>query len=243
MAACIGAAAPASARPVPILMYHHVAERPPSSLRHPRLWVPPARFARQMDALETAGYRPVTLGRVWRSWHGRGALPSKPIVVSFDDGYADQVRNAAPVLAARGWPGVLNLVADRLDVNGGIRRQDVLRLLAAGWEIGDHSLTHPDLTRVGRARMTREVRGSRRRLEGALGVAVRFFCYPYGRVDRRVRAAVRAAGFLAATTTRFGAAAPSDDRFALRRIQVTDESPATLLRSIERARRLTRSRG
>jgi peptidoglycan/xylan/chitin deacetylase (PgdA/CDA1 family) len=237
----LAGAAPAAARerPVPILMYHHVAAPPGPDAR--RLWVRPARFARQIDALAHAGYRAVTLRRVWRAWHGRASLPARPVVLTFDDGYADQASNAAPVLAARGWPGVLYLIARNLDDE--IAGDDVRALMRSGWEIGAHTLTHPDLTRVGARRLAREVGGSRTRLEDELGVPVRSFAYPFGRSTATVRAAVRSAGFHTATTVRFGAAMPSDDPLALRRIRVGDDvTTSSLLRRIGRARRRALSR-
>ena len=188
-------------------------------------------FRRQMAALDRAGYEAVTLGEAWRHWTEDAALPRKPVVVSFDDGYASQYRTAFPALRGRRWPGVLNLQVDRLGARGGITRAQVRRLLAAGWELASHTFTHPDLRTVDPVRLEREVAGSRASLAAAFGVPVDFFCYPYGRFDATVQAAVRAAGYKAATTTRRGAASPQDDPFALDRIIVTpNHSPKRLLR-------------
>ena len=206
----------ASGPAVPILMYHHIAPAPPGA-RLPALWVRPATFAAQLRALRRAGYRAVTLGRVWRAWSGGPRLPRRPIVLSFDDGYADQVRHALPVLARQRWPGVLNLALDFLPAMGG--KAAVRRLLAAGWEIGSHSISHPDLTRLDPASLEEEISGSRAQIHNLLGVEAEFFCYPSGRLDAAVVAAVRRAGYLAATTTRAGYASPRDP-FRLARVQV-----------------------
>ena len=74
-------------------------------------------------------------------------------------------------------------------------------MIASGWEIDAHSVTHPDLRRVSARRLAAEVAGSRRTLQARFGVASDFFAYPYGRFDPAVRGAVRRAGFLGATTT------------------------------------------
>src|SRR5689334_16920286 len=87
----------ASAQRVAILGYHHIGKAPNDAAR-PELWVPPAQFRRQLTALEHAGYEAVTLARVWRAWHGNATLPARPIVLSFDDGYASQAKIAAPAL-------------------------------------------------------------------------------------------------------------------------------------------------
>jgi peptidoglycan/xylan/chitin deacetylase (PgdA/CDA1 family) len=218
--------------PVPILMYHVIA-RPRPGTPDGELWVPWGRFARDMGALARAGYHAVTLDTVYRAWHGRGALPIHPIVISFDDGYASQYQHARATLDRLHWPGVLNLEVHNVGEKGGLSRGQVERLVRDGWEIAAHTLTHPDLTTVDAAQLRREVAGSRRWLQHAFDVPVRFFCYPSGRYDARVEAAVRAAGFAGATTTQSGIASPRDDRFALPRVRVAPEqTPAELVRGL-----------
>jgi peptidoglycan/xylan/chitin deacetylase (PgdA/CDA1 family) len=222
----------ASGRPVAILAYHHVAAAPHGAA-NPALWVRPALFRRQVRALGRAGYRAVTLQRVWRSWHGGAALPAHPVVLSFDDGYTSQYRRAAVALRARGWPGVLNLQVGRLGRPGGLSRRQVRRMIKDGWELDAHSVTHPDLTKVGPGRLASEVAGSRRTIRSAFGVDASFFAYPYGRHDAKVRRAVRAAGFLGATTVHRGLASPRRDPFALDRITVAGQtSPRALLAAL-----------
>ena len=96
----------------------------------------------------------------------------------------------------------------------------------AGWELDSHTLTHADLTTLGSDSLRNEVAGSRRRLRRIFHVPVHFFCYPSGRYNERVIAAVKAAGYLGATTTIEGLATP-DGRYTLRRVRVNgDDSPA-----------------
>jgi peptidoglycan/xylan/chitin deacetylase (PgdA/CDA1 family) len=176
----------------------------------------------------------VTLGSVWDAWNGGPPLPRRPLVVSFDDGYADQVRHALPALRRARWPGVLNLALDFLPGMGGAAA--VRRLLAAGWEIDSHSLTHADLTTLEPARLRTELTGSRARIRSLFGVPANFFAYPSGRLNPGVVAAVRRAGYLAATTTRTGYAVPRD-RFRLARVQVSRGISATdLLRRLRALR-------
>jgi peptidoglycan/xylan/chitin deacetylase (PgdA/CDA1 family) len=206
-----------SGPPVPILMYHHIAPAP-AHARLPALWVRPAAFAAHVRALRRAGYRAVTLGRVWDAWHAGPPLPRRPVVLSFDDGYADQVRHALPALRRARWPGVLNLALHFLPGMGGATA--VRRLLAAGWEIDSHSTSHPDLTRLAPAELRAELAGSRARIRRLFGVPASFFAYPFGHLSAGVVAAVRRTGYLAATTTRTAYAVPRD-RFRLGRLQVS----------------------
>ncbi len=242
-AAALGAllawAAPAGAAqretPVPILLYHHVSSPPAGASA--ALYVPKRLFARQVAALRRAGYTAITLERAWRHWEDGAPLPPRPVILSFDDGFADQLVNAAPVLRASGWPGVLNLQTRRLGVPGGLTERQVRRMLRDGWELGAHSVHHPDLTTVDPVALEEEVAGSRAELRRLFpSEPVDFFCYPYGRHDATVRAAVAAAGYLGATTTRRGAASPSDGPFALDRIVVNGNfSTARLLRAVRGA--------
>ena len=211
---------PGPPRPVPILMYHVVSDPLPAS-PYPDLYVPRAEFQQQMRALKAAGYTAVTLQEVWDSWHAHGPLPAKPVVVSFDDGYRSHVVNALPVLRALGWPGVLNLELKNIRPDYGLTVSQIRALLAAGWELDSHTINHPDLTTVDAATLRHEVADSRAELRRRFGVPVNFFCYPAGRYDAAAIAAVRAAGYLAATTTEPGLAQPAAaDRFTLHRVRV-----------------------
>jgi peptidoglycan/xylan/chitin deacetylase (PgdA/CDA1 family) len=206
-------------QPVPILMYH-VVSAPPANAPYPELYVRPADFRGQVAWLASHGYHAVTLQRVFDSWRGAATLPSKPVVLSFDDGYLSDVRVALPVLRERRWPGVLNLEVRNLRPVWGIRPPGIRKLLAAGWELDAHSLTHPDLTQVDPPRLKEEVAGSREALRTRFHVPVNFFCYPAGRYDAVVVAAVQAAGYLGATTTRYGLARPSE-LYVLARVRVS----------------------
>ncbi len=203
--------------PVPILMYH-VLGTPPQNASYPHLYVKRADLARQLRWLERNGYHAVTLGRVFRYWHKSVPLPAKPVVLSFDDGYLSDYAIAMPALRRYRWPGVLNLVVHNV-APGDITGPEVRALIAAGWEIDAHTISHVDLTMVGAAQLRHEVAGSRRLLQHMFGRPVDFFCYPIGHYDARVVAAVRAAGYLGATTENPGLGAPSQP-YTLNRIRV-----------------------
>jgi peptidoglycan/xylan/chitin deacetylase (PgdA/CDA1 family) len=214
-------------QPVPILMYHVIGS-PPAGAPYPGLYVPRAVFAAQVAWLAKHGYHAVTLQQVFDSWRGGARLPGKPIVLSFDDGYLADVKSALPILKTRGWAGVLNLEVRNLRPVWGIRPPGVRKLIAAGWEIDAHTLTHPDLTTVDPARLREEVAGSRESIRKRFHVPVNFFCYPAGRYDDAVVEAVKRAGYLGATTTRYGLARPGD-LYTLARVRVDGSDGAHAL--------------
>jgi peptidoglycan/xylan/chitin deacetylase (PgdA/CDA1 family) len=95
----------------------------------------------------------------------------------------------------------------------------IRKLIAAGWEIDAHTITHPDLTTVDDARLRYEVAGSRKEIRRRFHVPVDFFCYPSGRYDTRVISEVKRAGYFGATTTNEGFARPPSF-FTLSRVRV-----------------------
>jgi peptidoglycan/xylan/chitin deacetylase (PgdA/CDA1 family) len=205
-------------RPVPILMYHVIAPAPPG-VAFPELFVEPKDFAEQMHWLVEHGFHAVTLHRVYEYWLRGTPLPAHSIVISFDDGTIGQDTHALPVLRSLHWPGVLNLKLNALRARYTLPPWRVRQMLAAGWELDSHTITHPDLTHVDDAQLWREVYDSRIELQHEFHVPVDFFCYPSGRYDAHVIAAVRAAGYLGATTTRYGLARP-EDIYTLARIRI-----------------------
>jgi peptidoglycan/xylan/chitin deacetylase (PgdA/CDA1 family) len=181
--------------PVPIVEYH-VLGAAPADAPYPELYVTRPDFHRQMDWLERNDFEAVTLEEVESAWFGGGKLPPKPVVISFDDGYRPQFTYALPELRRHGWPGVLNLKAEGSD----LYPSNVEAMIAAGWELASHTIDHADLSTLEGADLTREVAGSRRILQREYDVPVRNFCYPAGRYDDAVIAAVEAAGYTAATS-------------------------------------------
>ena len=214
-------------RPVPVLMYHVVAE-PPAAAPFPHLYVAPMEFAAQLRWLDSRGYRAVTLGDVLDAWAGGPVLPARAVVLTFDDGYVSQFTNAFPQLWRLGWPATLNLDLSNLGHPSGLHPWMVSRLIEAGWEIAAHSLTHPDLRSLGAKELRLEVSGSRLEIQRRFGVTPRLFCYPSGRYDHRVVAAVAAAGYEGATSVDAGLARP-ERRFELRRVRIDRGDGARML--------------
>jgi peptidoglycan/xylan/chitin deacetylase (PgdA/CDA1 family) len=204
--------------PVPILEYH-VLGHPPEGAPYPELYVGRTDFEKQMDWLEKQGYEAVTLEQVQEAWYGKGTLPPKPIVISFDDGYRPQFTFALPTLRKHGWAGVLNLKA----AGSELYESNVKAMLAAGWELAAHTIHHLDLTELGPKELKEEVAGSRKILQEEFGVPVENFCYPAGQFDETVIKAVEAAGYKGATTEISGFAEKGKP-YELARLEILRES-------------------
>jgi peptidoglycan/xylan/chitin deacetylase (PgdA/CDA1 family) len=203
--------------PVPILEYHAI-QPPVSGSAYPQLFVPQADFVDQMKWLDDHGYEGVTLDQVENAWYKGGELPPKPVVLTFDDGYLSQYVAAFPALEHFHWPGVLNLVSKGSDLPD----DDVKKMLDAnpGWELASHTVHHLDLTTLDSSQLHEEVATSRKELQDRFGVPVNNFCYPAGRYDNTVIAAVKAAGYRGATSEVPGLAT-SAHPYVLNRIEIT----------------------
>lgn len=233
-----GSGGPASAT-VPILMYHVINVPPAGGGASADLYVPAAEFSSQMAALKADGWHAVTLDQLEASWtRGVSLGPGKPIVITFDSGYASQYTNAAPVLKRLGWAGVENLQLNGLPPSdGGLTDAQVRGLISAGWELDTQGISHADLTTLDPDQLRNEVATARQTLRGRYGVPVNWFSYPMGHYDATVIAALSAAGFSGATTVIPGWAGPQQNRFSLPRLPVLGgTSPTALLGQIAAAR-------
>ena len=224
---------------IPILVYHVVNTQPSQSTANPALYVPAAEFSGQMQALKTAGWHAVTLNQVAAYWaRGTSLGTGKPIVITFDNGYASHYVNAFPVLKGLGWVGVENLPVTGLPpTDGGLSETQVRGLIAAGWELDTQGLTSSTITGSDTTRLTSDLTSARQTLRSRYGVPVNWFAYPSGSYDDSAVAAVRAAGFAGATTISPGWADPQSNRFRLPRLEVVGgTTPAQLLTQISSAK-------
>jgi peptidoglycan/xylan/chitin deacetylase (PgdA/CDA1 family) len=216
---------------VPVLTYHQVTPRPHPSFR--KYSVTPRAFAAQMAWLAWSGHQAITLDSLLAARAGRGSLPRRPVVITFDDGFRDCCDYAVPVLRARGFSAVFFLVAGLV----GRRSTWLLRekgvefplmdwpaardLLVAGLECGAHSLSHPRLVELPTAECRRELGQSRQILADGLGHDVMHLAYPFGSYDERVRAIAAEVGYRSACSVRIGLSDPDDDALALHRVPVS----------------------
>ncbi len=232
----VGTGKPGTAT-VPVLMYH-VINPPPAGAPFPGLYVPSDEFAAQMQALKAAGWHAVTMDQLEAYWkRGVPLGPGKPIVLTFDNGYASQYENALPVLKRLGWVGNENIQLTGLPPSqGGLTDAQVRGLIAAGWELDTQGISHADLITLDASELKDQVATARQTLQKRYGVPVNWFCYPSGHYDATVIAAVKAAGFVGSTTVIPGWASGGEDPYRLPRLRVLGgTSPAGLLSQIASA--------
>jgi len=231
-------------RPIPILVYHSVATDCAPAYR--RWLVTPREFDGQLRALSARGYRPMTVQELAMRRRGGLSLPQRSCVITFDDGLADFAEGAMPVLTARGFPATLFVVSGLVGATArwlaplgeGARPMLDWRALRnlheAGVEIGAHTVSHPELDTLNRARARREMADSKHALEDGLGRAVKSFAYPHGYAAPVTRRLAEEIGYLAACRVRHALSSSTENLFALSRIIVTsDLTPERLIDLIE----------
>ena len=213
---------------LPILMYHYV--RTPPSTRVDRLGyllsVSPAVFQSQMDWLFTHGYHPVNFDQVRAYFAGKSPLPSRPLVITLDDGYQDLYTAAFPILQMHHFTAVAYIVSGFIDKRGYVTSDEVVQLDRAGIEIGSHTVSHPDLAHVSFASAMFQVAESKRVLEGLVGHPVMDFAYPSGKYDADTVEALVKAGYDTAVTTAYYPVAHSlQSRYTWSRVRVSGGEP------------------
>jgi peptidoglycan/xylan/chitin deacetylase (PgdA/CDA1 family) len=230
-----------------ILMYHMIAEARPGA-RFNGLRVAPQTFERQLRWLREHGWHSFTVSELVQQ---AGALPDKAFAISFDDGYADNLHRALPLLMKYRCKATLYLVVDRFDRDWSSERKahhnqgelgrepklsdaQVCELLDSGYvELGSHGLTHANLERLGEQAVRRELEQSKRELEQRFARTVTSFAYPFGLYRPAQVELVRQAGYLSAVTTHEGIDDPAGwNSLELSRIKISgkDNWLAFLLR-------------
>ena len=235
-------------RHIPILMYHKIGTNAPT-----QWWVKTTDFREQMTALKKAGYRSVHLKDIYNHKMKKRNLPFHPVVVTFDDGYYNFLTEAFPALKKQGLTATMFIITGRT-ADTDTRRMDnswdgesesryraehliwseIIHLAKQGIEIGSHTITHPNLTRLDKISMEEEINGSKIILEDKIGMPVETFCYPGGKRNGAVIETVKNSGCKAAVIVYPGIEnSETMDMFNLKRIAVRPGDNADkLLRKI-----------
>jgi peptidoglycan/xylan/chitin deacetylase (PgdA/CDA1 family) len=228
-------------RSLRVLMYHKVNDLPANPLT-----IPVSLFDEQMDQLRELDYTVVNLQAVLDHYVGAKPLPERAVLITFDDGYHDNLDNAARVLKKYGYPGVLfvpiGYLGDRfplpheehLAAQGILNRtvdwEELAELEREGIRIESHGISHRPLADLEVDEAAREITLSKLRLEERLGRPVRAFSYVKGSEAHYKPvhlSLVRQAGYDVAFTAVSGANSPATDPLQLRRYNIEPYSPRT----------------
>jgi len=180
----------------------------------------PDDFAGQLDWLAANGYVTVRLGEVYDYFSRGGDLPPKPVVLTFDDDYRSAWETVLPMLESRDMKATFFLYPGDFGKPNALSSGMAGDLALAGMEIGSHTMTHPDLTRLRTDRLGWELAHSKACLEDLTGGSVDFLCYPAGYLNGEVIRRARICGYKAGVTTRFGRVTRGQNPYRWRRMRV-----------------------
>lgn len=226
----------ANGLPIPILVYHQIAEAPKKGAPFRVLYVSPAAFARQMGLLKMLGYTGLSMTDLQP--YLRGEKNGKVVGITFDDGYLNNLTSALPVLQKHGFSSTCFVVESLLgktnlwDEKIGIAQtplmdvEQLLRWQAGGQEVGAHTLDHVNLLNINETAAWKQIANSKPALQKLLNKPVNHFCYPYGKFDKRHEVMAKQATYETASTTVRGRVHAATNLLTLPRIPV---KPNTLL--------------
>jgi peptidoglycan/xylan/chitin deacetylase (PgdA/CDA1 family) len=219
---------------VRVLLYHNITVVK-STDKVPAMTVQADTFRRHLELLDRWGYTSITFDDVRLFLAGELNLPNKPVIITFDGGYADVYDTAFPLLQEFGMKAVVFVIGDQLireniwdkdsiSLSLLLNQQQILEIKTAGFEIGSQSMTHAKLTLIDEKAAAEEILRSRMMLEILLNMPVNSFAYPYGLVNETIKKITKDAGYTLACADYSGPALFGRDLFEVRRIAVADTS-------------------
>ena len=218
---------------LPVLMYHKVPNEDVPS-KH-KIYVSRDNFEKHLLFFQSQGFTSLTFDDLSDFWFERRPLsqfPEKPLLITFDDGYRDNLQNAAPLLEKYGMKATLFLLADHSITENNwdekepgvesalITLEEKKQLPSSVYAVGSHGLQHLDLRQLSNDEVLEQMRVSKERLEQDLARPIRAFAYPFGHIDARLPALAREAGYDFAVNTDRGAVRWADERHSMFRVNI-----------------------
>lgn len=237
---------PLTSYSVPILMYHYIRDyTDPNDQIGIGLSVSPKTFEDQLRWLKENYYQSVSMDYLLGAYKLKG---TKPIILTFDDGYQDAYDQAFPLLVKYGFQATFYVIVDKVGTGGYLTWNEILKMSEAGMNFGSHTLSHPDLRNLSEDLLMKELRESKGILEeklsggggggdgasaggvlyggsdgaSAWSLHVTNFCYPSGKYNSKAIEVLKKLGYKTAVTTHSGIANEKTDIFELPRIRVTN---------------------
>lgn len=208
-------------RGFPVLVFHSVSDRPGAAI-----WTLPRQtFRRHAEAIAESGRTSISFGRLSEELRA-GAVTPNPVVITFDDGFADNL-DAAAVCAELGLQATVFITTDYVGRDEMVTPAQARELaLLPNVEVGSHTLSHRRLDELPRGEIDRELRESRARLEQMLSAPVATLAYPHGNYDQRVKRIAGDVGYRGAAAVRMALSHPGDDPLAVARQIITTRTTA-----------------
>lgn len=216
-----------AAQSVPVLNYHQINDRDENALT-----VHTDQFEAQMKYLVDNGYHVITPLEMTEAWDKGEPLPDKPVIITFDDGYADNYRNAFPILQKYNLKGTIFLISDYVSTYPNyLTWTQVSEMQDSGLiDFESHTLSHEQLDSTSPEETWNQLDGSKKALEWHLGKEINFLAYPCGSYDDALQQLVKKAGYKGAFTVNYGLADKGENLYIMDRVPIFGCTNHTLMR-------------
>lgn len=205
---------------IPVLNYHSVTLDPGNVVV-----ISPAKLEAQMKYLHDHGYTPISLDTFINLIEKKNGIvaPDKPVLLTFDDGYVDNVEEAMPILAKYNFPATLFMSPGMVEDPSYLNWEGVKQLQQAGWDIQPHGMTHPHLAKLSAEEQAYQITEARKLIEEQLGTQADVFCFPYGEYNQTTLKLLKEHGFRYAFTIEQGYTTNQQSPYLLKRLFINGE--------------------
>lgn len=201
---------------IPVLMYHSISYEKENILRLPK-----EKFRNQMKYLKDNNYTTLTLDELYRYMKTGKNLPSKPIVITFDDGYKDNYTNAYPILKEFKQKATVFVITNTIDREKNYLTSTEIKLMDSNnIRIESHTSSHEHLDKISYEDNVNTMKNSKGKLEEILNRRIDYIAYPYGGYTSNTIEAAKQSGYKLAFSTEFGLIDKTDNIYSLGRIFV-----------------------
>ena len=203
---------------IPILMYHSICNDDPNN----SLMIPTEMFAEQMEWLRENNFTAMSMDDVIEAMN-TGKVPKRPVLITFDDGYADNYINAFPELKNNNLKGTFFIISDTITEEGGYYMSTSMlkEMKEAGMEIENHTANHLELNNLSREDAIDSIKRGQEFLRSVIGSNGNYLCYPVGRYSDETIEIQKELGIKAALTTQGGISSIADGKYELKRIRIS----------------------
>ncbi len=169
---------------IPVLMYHSISND--KSI----LSVTPKKFEEQIKFLHDIGYKSINFNQI-------NSNIQKPIIITFDDGYKDNLINALPILKKYSFVSTIFIVSDFIGKSNNwdidqkdyvpkelLTKNDIIELISHGMSIGSHGKTHSSLINLNQKQVHNEITYSKNDIQNFIGSKIETFSYPFGKINK-----------------------------------------------------------
>lgn len=211
---------------IPVLNYHQI-----NDVDENLLTVSTSEFETQMAWLEENGYQTITVSELLDFLDGKGSLPERPVLITFDDGYIDNYQCAFPILKKHNMKACIFLISEYVSLYPNyLTWEQLAEMQSSGIEFGSHTVDHNVLTELSPNSVNHELADSKDLLEKRLKRRIEVLAYPCGFTNEYIKSRVNASGYRAAFTVNLGNVHTGDDLYALNRVPIFGALPHTMFR-------------